>query len=226
MSEKVDNREKAIMGFIAKNPGASVYGIYEGLKKAKKVDIGNRIFVLRRIKMLARKGFLHVEKGPRNANPSWLTIKGLIYTVQQGAIEPKNAQDIEKMHNLDIPCKFHCGRPFANPKADCDWVKSFKSRYPEVFFKILAHMPNIIESQEENRSQFSCLSAILGSIYLFLSDLEYHEQCLKAQDLEAGCHGIAIDPDDESTVNPFVSPIAETIFKVLGIDVSSRLRQA
>jgi hypothetical protein len=149
----------------------------------------------------------------------WLTAKALIYAAQQGLIDSKKTQSIEKRHNIEVPCKFHCGRPFANPENDCDCVKSFKARYPEVFFRILTHMPNILESREEDLSKFSCLSAILGSFYLFLSDPEYHKECLEAQDLEAGCHGIAIDPDDESTANPFVSPIAEVIFKVLGVSV-------
>jgi len=217
MSETVDNREKAIMGFIAKNPGASVYGIYEGLKKTKKVEIGNRIFVLRRISMLTSRGFLHAEKGPRNANPSWLTIKGLIYAVQQGAIEPKDAPDIQEKHKIKIPCTISCQEE-KDKRDTCRYVEKFKSKHPEVFFKVLSCLPRILESPEDRMNEYCCLASILGACYLYYTDPGFYEECQRTKNFDAGCLGMA-DPGPPYYPEKTIFSIARPMFTILGFEM-------
>jgi hypothetical protein len=228
MSE-IDKETKAILRYIAQHPASSEYRIYQEVvaelkgkcrtKKEKDVVKFSRISVLRKVTMLQNKHFLRLEKGPRNAYLSWLTVKGLIYALQCHAIEPEDAQEIEKKHNLNIPCKAHSENCFVyvGPTLECELVKNFKDGNPAVFFMLLSHIPKILDAEEHEMSLFSCLSGILGSIYLYITDSRFRDKCYHEQEISIGCGDIS-NPE-EGTCTYFLSPIGEIMLRSLGIDL-------
>jgi hypothetical protein len=94
-----DEKMNIVLKYIAENPGSSLYNIGENS------GVG-RITVVRKIKneyKLVENGYLRFEKGERNAENYWVTLKGLFFAVASGNIEAKNARDIRLKNKLQFP---------------------------------------------------------------------------------------------------------------------------
>lgn len=228
MFEAIDKETKAIVKYIAEYPASSEYKIYQEVKvelkgrcktkEEKKKLTFSRIFVLRKVTMFENRGFLRLDKGPRNANLSWLTAKGLIYAVQQGVIEPKLALGIMRKHKMEVPCNRNCGRYENDTTCECSDVKNFMQQQPEAFFKLLSRLPNVLEVSQDDMSKYTCLATMLGAFYLFLTDPEYYKQCCLDGTLEFGCNGIA-DPGPGLNAEASLMSIVKPFLNILGFDI-------
>jgi hypothetical protein len=97
---------KDIIGIIAKEPGLSLYKI------AKKTKIP-RTNVMRALKIedfSGKRGLVgfecvKLEHGPRNAEPAFLTFKGILYALDVGAIKPEDAAKDRQLNKAEVPNK-------------------------------------------------------------------------------------------------------------------------
>jgi len=137
MFKEVDDLKfQKVFRTIAKNPGASFYGI------ADKSKI-NRTTVVRKVKeqyKLTEKGILRIDPGKRNAGNCWLTYKGLIYAVQIKAIKPEEAHNVRIKHKIEIPC---IPEPFASATpAFISLTKEMEKDFPERYYRHVELGPN------------------------------------------------------------------------------------
>jgi hypothetical protein len=238
MSGNMSIEAKAVIQYIIAHPRSSENRIYHEVKselerahaqaqrrahtdaKKRKVKFEtenitfNRIFVMRKVNMLQSRGFLWVEKGPRNAKLCWLTFRGLMYAIQNGIIEAKDAGTIEAAHKLKqkIIC-YRLGGPEPTVCQRPGSVDEFKQQYPEIFFNVLSRLPNILQLDEKDIgiSNLSCFATFLGGFYRYLTDEKYYVDCQSEQEhFQVGCFGACGHGEIPFTF------IMETLLKTLG----------
>jgi|GEM_PF-5943700 len=233
MSETMSTEARAITRYIIDHPGSSEYKIHDDVKieleKQARVEAKkhkaifdpkkftfNRILVLRWVDKLQARGFLRVEKGPRNAKLCWLTDKGLVYAIKQDLIEPKDALSTMQKHKLEIPSTRRCGMYGDDDTGKCEYIKRFMEKQPEAFFKVLSRLPNILDTSQNDLSKYTCPATMLGAAYLFLTDAEFYGKSYQNDELNLGCHGIS--GVSESGAG-FIMVILKPFLSVLGFDI-------